>query len=141
MFPVLCGVRDPCKMTATYAIEDLRKIILLMIEIGELRLRLCRTRTAILAHGYSGKIDPHSAELLEDAFESDRDLAAIVSSVSRRLRSPDGCAELMTRPLNKFAAAHFELAKAHADELDACAIRLGRCAAGSAGAAPGNPGD
>lgn len=105
--------------------EDLRKFILLMIEIGVLRLRLSRARAGILVHGASVELERHTSELMEDALESDRDLASILSSISRRLGCPDACADLLARPLNKYEEAHLDLARAHADELDACAAALG----------------
>jgi hypothetical protein len=109
-----------------------------LIEIGGLRLRLSHARAGILAHGASGELDRHTKELIEDALESERDLASIVSSILRRLRSPDRCAGLATRPLNKYEEAHLDLARAHADELDACAVRLGRPATGLAHAEGSN---
>jgi hypothetical protein len=105
--------------------EDLRKLILLAIDIGMLRLRLSRARAGILLHGASVELERHTLELMEDALESDGDLASILFSISRRLNCTDGCAALLAHPLNKYEEAHLDLARAHADELDACAAGLG----------------
>ena len=109
-----------------------------LIEIGVVQLRLSYAKVRILAHGASGELGRHTEELIVDALESEHDLASIVSSILRRLRSPDGYADPATRPLNKYQEAHLDLARAHADELDACAVRLGIPATGLAGAGGSN---
>jgi hypothetical protein len=105
-------------MTVTGRDEDVRKLVLLVIEIGELRVRLSQART-ILAPGVPSDGDSNTAELIEDAGESERDLASIISSLSRRLRAPRATTDLLTRPLNKYEEAHLDLARAHAEELNA----------------------
>ena len=125
-------IASPCGGAMARAL--LHKLVPVMIEIGGLRLRLSHARAGILTHAGSGELDRQTEGLIEDALESERDLASIVSAISKRLRSPEGCADLATQPLNKYEEAHFDLARAHADELDACAVRLGVPATQLAGA-------
>jgi hypothetical protein len=111
------------RMSSVYSQDDLRKLILLVIEIGDLRLRLSHAHATVLSHNPSGEIDDDGEVLIEGALDSARELGTIIAFLSRRMEASAGFAELAKAPLNQYEQAHLDAARANAEALESYSVR------------------
>lgn len=102
--------------------QNLRTLVALLVEIGDLRVKLCSAQSRILHASSISAIDEGAEAIVEAARSCERDLAAMGAAVLRRFDAV-GEAAVLGNPLNKYEVAHLDMARRTVEEIDDCCQR------------------
>ena len=110
-------------MTPVVDREHLKTLVALLIEIGDLRAKLATARGRIQERNPVTAMDENGDGVIAAAERSERELVSIAASILRRLKDAGCLGEVLSQPLNKYEAAHFDMARESAQAVDAYCTR------------------
>ena len=115
------GLATQRQMTTAADPQELRALVALLVEIGDLRVQLCGAQAKILRSSSISAIDEGAEAILDAARSCERDLAAMGAALLRRADA-DGAA-ILHQPLNKYEEAHLDMARKTVEQIDCCCRR------------------
>ena len=103
--------------------EHIKALVVLLVEIGDLRAKLAAARGRIQERNPATARDENGQDIIAAAERSERELVSIAASIIRRLKDAGCPSEVLYQPLNKYEEAHFDMARESAMAVDAYCAR------------------
>jgi hypothetical protein len=102
--------------------QHVQALVALLIETGDLRVKLAAARARVHDHGAAIAIELGGDDIVAAALRSENELISIASSILRRLKDAGCPSEVLCQPLNKYEEAYFDMARQNAQAIeDFCA--------------------
>ena len=110
-------------MTPPIGQDQIKALVTLLIEIGDLRAKLSAARGRIQERNPATALDENGDDIIAAAERSERELVSIAASILRRLKDAGCPSDVLLQPLNKYEEAHFDMARESAEAVDAYCAR------------------